>query len=271
MNRFVRNLKETLAHQIKQSGILPSYKVREKLARIYLHGEGLEIGALHLPLKVPPGALVRYVDLATRAENIRRHPELPGDRIVETDYVDDGFKLSLFDKCSADFLIANHVLEHAPNPFQVLMNWGRVLKPGGILFVSIPLAEKCFDNGRPIAALEHLIEDYQNCLSGNSSAFEISNRTHYMEWLTISEPAILRARGERFGQKSLEQLNAEVNSLSSQSREIHFHTFSKESFQLFLEYFVQHLNRSYTLKELRSSRGNRECVAILQKQSIEFH
>lgn len=265
MSRFVRNLKENLARQVKESGILPSYRVRERLARVYLHGEGLEIGALHLPLQVPSGVRVRYVDLASRAENIRRHPELPGDRIVETDHIGDGFELSAVEQCSNDFVIANHVLEHAPNPFQVLLNWGRVLKPGGVLFVSIPLAGKCFDNGRPITVLEHMIEDYHNCRSGNSSAFEISSRDHYREWLSISEPAIRRASGEQVVQKSPEQLEAEVNSFIVMSKEIHFHTFTKESFQQFLEYFVRYLDRSYILKELSSSRGNRECVAILQK------
>jgi len=267
MSDFIRKLKGILVRQIKESGIFPSYMVREKLARNYLHGEGLEIGALHLPLRVPSYARVRYVDLVSRDENIKRYPELPGESIVETDYIDDGFELSALEECSNDFVIANHVLEHSPNPFQVLLNWGRVLKPGGILFVTIPLAEMCFDKGRPITILEHLIEDYQNCNSGNSRAFEIANRIHYKEWLTVSEPAILSARGEQTKFKTQEQLDSEVDSFSSMSKEIHFHTFSKESFQLFLEYHVQHINSSYILKELCSSRGNRECIAIIQKIS----
>jgi len=265
MSSIVRNLKEVIARRVKESGILPSYRVREKLAGIYLRGEGVEIGALHLPLRVPPNVRVRYVDLASREENIRRHPDLPGDRIVETDHVDDGFELSIVGQCSNDFVIANHVLEHAPNPFQVLLNWCRVLKPGGVLFISIPLAEKCFDRGRPITTLQHLLEDFRNCRDGNIGAFEDSNRNHYREWLSISEPAILRARGEQVGRKTPAQLEAEVDSFSVQSKEIHFHTFSKDSFRLFLEYFVQHVDPSYVLKELCASRGNRECVAILQK------
>ncbi|MSN24621.1 MAG: methyltransferase domain-containing protein [Geobacter sp.] len=267
MGKKFKNLKAAIIWRIKESGLLPSYKVRENLAKAYLRGEGVEIGALHLPLKVPGEARVRYVDLASRADNISRHPELPADKIVETDFVDDGFELAAMEQASHDFLIANHVLEHTPNPLQVLINWGRVLKPGGILFVSIPLAEKCFDKGRPITTLEHLIVDYEQCRSENRAAMELSNKEHYREWLSISTPAFLRERGQRAEYLDQAQLNAEVETFSSKSTEIHFHTFSKESFQKLLEYFVLHVDRSFVLKELRSSRGNRESVAVLQKIS----
>src|SRR3954454_1680866 len=45
---------------------------RRRLARRFLSGDGLEIGALTLPMWMPPGARVRYVDrkplVALRAE-----------------------------------------------------------------------------------------------------------------------------------------------------------------------------------------------------------
>ena len=34
----------------------------EHAAAVYLKGSGIEIGALNLPLRVPPSARVRYVD-----------------------------------------------------------------------------------------------------------------------------------------------------------------------------------------------------------------
>lgn len=266
MKRFVRLARETVVRRIKDSGLLPSYRVRENLAKKYLGGCGLEIGALHLPLAVPTGVTVRYVDLATREEQIRLHPELPADRIVHTDYVDDGFALRTIEPASQDFVIANHVLEHSPNPLQVLMNWGRVVKPGGILFISTPLADKCFDKGRSITSIEHLIEDYRLCGSGNTSAYALANREHYREWLTVSEPAIRRSRGEEVKPLSPEQLECDIDSFSSRSTEIHFHTFTQQSFMQMLEYFVHTLVPAAELREVRSSRGARECVAIVQKK-----
>lgn len=266
MSRFIRAIREAAARQIKESGLLPSYRVRERLAERYLKGSGLEIGALHLPLQVPNGTNVRYVDLVSREENIRRHPDLPGDRIVHSDYIDDGFTLNTVEPCSQDFLIANHVLEHSPNPFQALINWGQVLKPGGVLLISVPLAEKCFDRGRNITTTEHLLEDFIHCYNGAFSAFAAANREHYREWLTISEPRIRQSKGEAYRTWTPEQLESEIDRLSSRTTEIHFHTFTKETFKQFLDYFIQTIDQAdYELKELCSSRGNRECVAIIQK------
>jgi len=37
-----------------------------------------------------------------------------------------------------DFVISNHMLEHAGDPVQVLREWRRVLKPGGIMAFTAP-------------------------------------------------------------------------------------------------------------------------------------
>lgn len=39
---------------------------------------------------------------------------------------------------SVDRLIATHVLEHLPNPVNVLREWNRVVKPGGIISIVLP-------------------------------------------------------------------------------------------------------------------------------------
>ncbi|MCP6623602.1 class I SAM-dependent methyltransferase, partial [Klebsiella pneumoniae] len=78
-----------------------------------------------------------------REENIRKFPELDAASIVPTDYLEDGFTLASIPDCSQDFVIANHVLEHASNPLQVLSNWARVLRPGGTLFITVPIGSRC--------------------------------------------------------------------------------------------------------------------------------
>lgn len=259
-------IKEVVVHKIKESGILPSYKVRERLAKKYLIGNGVEIGALHLPLPIPTGVTVQYVDLVSQEENIILHPELPAHRIVKNNYIDDGFTLNRIESSSMDFVIANHVLEHAPNPLQVLYNWGRILKPNGIFFISIPLAAKCFDKGRVISTLQHLIDDYNFCRENNITAFKAANREHYREWLTISQPKIRQLNGEKAKYTTLEMLDIEIDRLCSKTTEIHFHTFTTESFRSFLEHFTQSVeNSKYKLLEVCCSRGNRECVAIIEK------
>lgn len=126
-----------------------------------LTGAGIEIGALHHPLPVPPDVVVRYVDLRTREENIARYPEVPAGDIVETDFVCDGETLSAVADESQDFVIANHMLEHCVNPLMALENFLRVLKPEGRLFLSLPDKRFTFDFRRAVTPWEHVLHDYQ--------------------------------------------------------------------------------------------------------------
>jgi len=58
-----------------------------------------------------------------------------GDKISTS--VEDATKLSYADN-SFDRVIAAHVLEHLPKPHEVLQEWARVLKPGGVLTLVLP-------------------------------------------------------------------------------------------------------------------------------------
>ncbi len=51
--------------------------------------------------------------------------------------IQDATSLS-YDGESFDRVIAAHVLEHLPNPHDVLLEWTRVLKPGGVLTLVLP-------------------------------------------------------------------------------------------------------------------------------------
>ena len=242
---------------------------RELLARRYLKGCGLEIGALHRPLPLPSAVSVQYVDIASREENILRFPELDASDIVEVDYIDDGFVLSGIPENSQDFLIANHVLEHSPNPIQVLKNWCRPLKPDGRLFVTIPIARKCFDKGRPETTLDHLIDDYDlyNSSTNRLARQRINekNRDHLREWITISEHSILCKRDITYQKPSVEEIERRIEHSDTQRSEIHFHTFSMASYTRLLDYFTKTLETGMKVEKICKSR--REIVSILVKSS----
>ena len=60
-----------------------------------------------------------------------------------------------------DFVIANQVLEHFQNPLLALQNMLRVLKPGGVLYLSLPDKRFSFDVDRPVTTVEHVLRDYR--------------------------------------------------------------------------------------------------------------
>ena len=159
---------------------------REDLARRYLTGSGIEIGALTTPLRVPPDVRVRYVDRKSRAGLLEEEgPELRAkglnpDAIPETDVVDDAGTLANFGESEVDFVVANHVLEHLEDPIAGLRNLLRVTRPGGIVLLTLPDARHTFDARRQRTSPEHLVRDHQE-------GPEASRRAHYEEWARIIE------------------------------------------------------------------------------------
>ena len=244
--------------------LFPSLSARKKLAFRYLRGTGLEIGALQHPLEVPPGVTVRYVDYVTREENIRRYPHLDESRIVTTDHIDDGFTLTTIPPDSQDFVIANHLLEHTPNPLQTLLNWSRVLKKGGILFITLPNGSRNFDQGRGITPLEHILEDYELEKDGDLEQFARNNREHYREFVEISIPNLNRMRNRRpmtedRKHEYLEQLAEE------KSTDAHFHVFTRKSMNQLCNHLIATYAHDLSLKETVRSRFGHEYVLVLKK------
>ena len=81
---------------------------RKSLAKRFIRGCGIEIGALHNPLWVPPRSRVTYVDRMDENDLRRHYPELNDLPLVKVNIVDDGEKLTAFEPNSQDFIIANH-------------------------------------------------------------------------------------------------------------------------------------------------------------------
>src|SRR5438067_4726868 len=83
----------------------PRYRLRVVLAEQFLAGDGLEIGALHHPLPVPPAARARYVDRLDIAGLRRQFPELAGEPLVPVNVIDDAERLATVSDESQDFVI----------------------------------------------------------------------------------------------------------------------------------------------------------------------
>jgi SAM-dependent methyltransferase len=182
---------------------------RYSLAFLYIRGEGIEIGALHNPLRVAPWAKVRYVDRMTVADLRRQYPELQGKKLVPVDIVADGELLESVDDASQDFVIANHFLEHCQNPLQGLENMFRVLRPEGILYLALPDKRYTYDRERPLTLLEHLLRDYRE-------GPDWSRRGHFEEWVRLV-----------IGVDNPEDAGRQVEELMAMNYSIHYHVWTQ--------------------------------------------
>lgn len=166
---------------------LPMLELRNAVAGLYLEGSGLEVGALHSPIKVAAPASVRYVDRMTVAELRRQYPELDALPLVEPDIIDDGERLSTVADASQDFLIASHFLEHCQDPIGTVETMLRVVRPGGVLFLAVPDKRYTFDHRRPVTTLDHLIRDHEEGPAWSRTA-------HFEEWATLADDANIKGR-----------------------------------------------------------------------------
>ena len=216
-------------------------------------GAGLEIGALHCPLPLPSGSQAYYVDRCV-PDVLRTLRADVGAAIVLPHLVTDGFSLECIADKSLDFVIANHVLEHSIDALGTLENWLRVLRPGGMLFVAVPIGARCFDRGRTVTSAAHFLEDHWLCSVGDAKAMRVRNRAHIEEYLAIAAPVLARQRGERWDGLYGERLEHEIERLlGCDSSQVHHHVFAADSFAVLLGLL-----------------GDRVCVECVVRSSVEI-
>jgi SAM-dependent methyltransferase len=222
----------------------PNRKIREYVAQLYLQGEGIEIGALHAPLTLPKGATALYVDRMPLDELRRQYPEVDIGAVTAPDIVTDGERLSNLANDSQDFVVANHFVEHCEDPIAAIQNMLRVVRIGGIVFLSIPDKRFTFDAKRPETELQHLLDDHALGPARSRDA-------HFAEWSEYVERA---GTGE---------VDRVANELKERNYSIHYHVWTQTEL---LELLVA-LQRDFSLPfdvELFAA-NDIECVVVLRK------
>lgn len=218
---------------------------REMIANTYLSGAGVEVGALHNPLRVPESAKVKYVDRFS-VEDLRKHyPELNDVNLVPVDIIADGELLETIGKGTQDFVIANHFIEHCANPILAIGNMLRLLKIGGILFIALPDKRHCFDVDRPETTIDHLLKDYQE-----GPAW--SRRGHFEEWSRLVNKVDDVAEVER-----------QVVSLMAMDYSIHYHVFTPDTMLEFFAAIKKHVDYKFEFEMF--FRNGSEVIIILRR------
>ncbi|MCK5685689.1 methyltransferase domain-containing protein [bacterium] len=135
------------------------YDIRNDFAARYITGEGYEIGAQNAPLNCKHAIKVKYIDYLSRKESADKY-NLLESTCVHVDILADANSLESIPSDSSSFIIANHVLEHSPNPVGALLGWLRILKTDGILFLTLPnYKANEFDFEKTPVDIAHLVED----------------------------------------------------------------------------------------------------------------
>lgn len=198
----------------------------ELMARQHIAGTGIEIGALHAPMSVDRAkAKVLYVDRLPLEELYRQYPEFKKYDIVAPDIIDGDGELHAVPDGVYDFCISNHVLEHLEDPFKALCNWLRVLKPGGILYLSIPLPDNVVDRRRQPTSLAHLLGDHL-LAARNGEEYQRLREEHFYDFVRGAE--MYAGEDDKFCQaKALELLTMGYS--------IHYHVFAEEVLRQLLE------------------------------------
>jgi SAM-dependent methyltransferase len=162
-----------------------------KLAHRYLDGlTGLEIGAsAHNPF----GLDTKNVDIAdefNRSTYKKRELQISGE-VAPIDIVAPGDRIPVPD-ASADFIISSHVLEHFADPIAALLEWYRIVRPDGYIYMIVPHMERTFDRGRERTTLASL----QARHAGTSVATPDPETGHCNYWVTEDIVELVRSIGQ---------------------------------------------------------------------------
>lgn len=231
---------------------LHRFNERSYAAR-FLFGEGIEIGACHFPLPVDKTiSRVKYVDKLAARQIKKLFPELGRHQIVEADIICDVVKSPLpFAENSLDFVIANHLLEHCPNPLKVIKEFYRILKNFGILYLSLPDKRYTFDKKRKVTPLSHLIKDFNNDI-------DYVNELHQLDHLKKT----IKTKIPKNPKKRKKLFEYHLN------RSIHVHVWAYKEMTEFIGYMIEKRGTQFDLLELYLPKGiSHEVIFILQKRA----
>ena len=130
-----------------------------------------------------------------------------------------------------DYVIASHVLEHVANPVAALVEWQRVVRPGGIIYLVVPDRRATWEHQRGLTPVGHLLEDYARgttaCDATHIDEFVFEADWSLYEPQTSAEEAPERQAKLARGMHEAVARGEDIN--------IHFHTFEPSNVRELLE------------------------------------
>jgi ubiquinone/menaquinone biosynthesis C-methylase UbiE len=143
------------------------------------------------------------------------------DRNNTVDIQADAHELPMLADDSVDLVASSGTVEHLTNPIKALIEWKRILRPGGVIYAGIPYYKKTFDHRREVTPLEHLIEDYNN----NTGLDDQTHMEEFLQNFDASKELVYGNWDEWY-----------ANYLTNPQIYTHFHVFDKKLVKEMMEY-----------------------------------
>jgi SAM-dependent methyltransferase len=137
-----------------------------------------------------------------------------------TQYAAEAADLSMIASDAYDVLLSSHMIEHTSNPIRVLLEWTRIVRPGGLQLIIVPNKELTFDHYRTTTTLKHVIDDFE----ANRDEDDL---THLNESVELNDYSMMPFDQETFKSRAMNNL---------ETRHIHHHTFTLHLLRQLLEY-----------------------------------
>ena len=181
------------------------------------NARGLEIGAHAQPV---PELTPFYTD------NVAAFAGVDG----RADFLGSALALPLPND-TLDYLCSSHVFEHLANPVSALLEWHRVLRPGGHLYLVVPDKRFTFDEPRRLTPVAHLLDDFLTTPRREHDVGHINEFIYETDWDRLKP-------GTNPAEKPIHQAAAHEHYIrelrDGGSLDIHFHTFTPDSLHALL-------------------------------------
>lgn len=229
------------------------YSIRNDFGSRYIVKDGYEIGAQNSPLKCKNANNILYIDYLSKEESSQKY-HIPINECVDVNIIADANDLNVIPANSTSFIIANHVLEHCPNPIGALLCWLRILKTQGVLFLTLPnYKSNEFDFEKIPANIAHLIADYKKAM--NKEDISTEHIFEHIQLIDGIDPDNVPAFEKRY--KSIVESNLHT----------HYHVFNRKNVVDLLHYI--HQQTPIQIVNTFSFENSFELLFIIEKNGFE--
>ena len=185
---------------------------RQKIGDSVIGGVGYEIGPGTLPSRYTGMVHVTYLDKRSRAElEMHFKAAIPYDvRDIDDDTL-----------APADFVIAHHVIEHAPDAIGTIAHWVLLIRDGGRMFLSLPAHDHACEQNRLPTPFEHILHDH--LFNRDAESFDSKQHIpHFInQWTAMNPDSFWYAK------KDVPQFVAvSLSEVQRNGHDLHWHTYT---------------------------------------------